>query len=162
MMLTSTLPERQIKPWTIIVTKANKPTRFICMSRLWINFETHWFGNHTIVCCKTENCPACKSGTRRDYRAFVGGRSLSNGQYAIISMTATACDQLEHFFVCEKGLLGLSITLNRVPNRDTGMLNVMTHGYVEKPQVLNHEDLSDMLVRIFSLNSGKFVSARPV
>lgn len=156
-MLSSTLPEKQIQPWKIVVTKAKWPTRFICMSRAWINFETHWWGGHTVVCCKTQNCQACKAGTRRDFRAFVGGRSLQNGQYAIISLTATACDSLESYFVCDRGMLGLSITLNRVPARDTGMLHVMTHGYIEKPKILEHEELSDMLIRIFSLNSGRHV-----
>lgn len=154
-MFESQLPAPVIKPWTIIVTKAKTPTRFICMSKVWINFLTHWYGGHTVVCCQTQNCDACKSGIRRDYRAFVGGKSLQSGQYAIVSLTASACDMLENFFLSERGLQHLSITLHRVPSRDTGMLNAMTHGYVESKDVLLKDQLEDMLSRIFSLNQGK-------
>lgn len=156
-MFESTLPDPVIKPWTIVVTRAKTPMRFICMSKVWINFLTHWYGGHTIVCCRTANCQACKAGTRRDYRAFVGGKSLQSGQYAIVSLTATAADTLETYFLSKRGLLGLSITLHRVPKRDTGMLNAMTHGYVETGEVLEKDQLEDMLGRIFAMNAGKQV-----
>ncbi len=157
MLLESTLPKPTIKPWRIIVTKALRPTQFICLSRRWINFETHWYGGHTIVCCQTTSCLACRGGVRRDYRAFVGGVSIRDQQTGIMSMTATSCDMLEKWFLSAKGLLGLRLTLTRVPKRDTGMLNAMASGYVEKPDVLTHDQLADMLSRIFSLNQGKDV-----
>lgn len=156
-MFESTLPEPVIKPWTIVVTRAKTPTRFICMSKVWINFLTHWYGGHSIVCCDTQNCEACKAGVRRDYRAFVGGKSLQSGQYAIVSLTASSCDMLESYFLSKKGLQNLSITLHRVPKRDTGMLHAMTHGYVNDGEILHKEQLEDMLSRIFALNAGKQV-----
>lgn len=158
MTFESTLPSPVIKPWTIVVTKAKTPTRFICMSKVWINFMTHWWGGHTVICCKSANCEPCKAGVRKDYRAFVGGKSLQSGQYAIVSLTASSCDMLEKFFLSKRGLQDLSICLHRVPARDTGMLHAMTHGYVEKGEVLQKEQLEDMLSRIFSLNQGKEVN----
>ncbi len=152
-MLTSKLPEKQVQPWKIKVVKAKRPIFFVSMSHKWIDLETHWYGGHTVVCCQTEKCEACKAGTRRDFRAFIGGKVMQTGNVDIISLTATACDQLERFFISKAGLLGLRITLKRVPERDTGMLNVKTHGYVDRPAVLERAHLSAMLVRIFSLNA---------
>jgi len=152
-MLSSNLPSKQIQPWKIKVVKANKPIYFVCMSDKWIDLLTHWYGGHTVVCCQTEHCEACKAGTRRDFRAFVGGRVTQTGHVDIISLTATACDQLETYFLSARGLLGLRITLKRVPERDTGMLNVKTHGYLDHPMVLERAHLSAMLVRIFSMNA---------
>jgi len=127
------------------------------MSKVWINFLTHWWGGHTVVCCRTKNCEPCKAGTRQDYRAFVGGKSLQGGEYAIISLTSTAADMLESYFLSKRGLQNLSVTLHRVPQRDTGMLHAMTHGYVETGEVLHKDQLEDMLSRIFALNAGKQV-----
>lgn len=154
----SKLPESQIQPWKITVVKGKKPITFVCMSKSWLSLMTHWYGGHTIVCTGDRECLACRGGVRRDFRAFVAASSLKNGQYTIMSLTASACDMLEKPFLSARGLLGLTIALHRVPARDTGMLNAMTYGYVEKPESMHSDRLDEMLSRIFSLNSGKTVN----
>ncbi len=158
MILESHMPEKQIQPWKIIVCKGKEVCRFVCLSKSWINLKTHWWGQRTVVCCGTSECEPCKHGVRRDFRAYVGGKSLKNGHEGIISLTETACDSLGPQFMCKRGLLGLIIAVGRLPHKDTGMMTIVTHGYADSVGELKHDDLEAMLIRIFSLNC----AGRPV
>jgi hypothetical protein len=137
----------------IIVAKWNKEVRAILICRAWKGVETHWYGNHTIACCGTENCPACDVGMKSVRKFYIAARSRRDDNQAILMITPTAATAIHHHRRQDYGLLGMEVVLGRSANRNTSPMTARVVNYHPDTPEFGQERLERVITRIFAANA---------
>lgn len=153
MHFTNEAPTEVSPAWPIKVCKGKMPMRFIILCPSYVGVKVHWYGGRSISCSDDLLCVACLQGVRADWKGYVAARSTENTNVAIVTLTSAVALQLHALKREKSGMTGLIVTLNRTPEKDTGMLHATTHGWKDDIERFPMHALESMIERIFGENS---------
>jgi len=142
----------------IVVVKAARPIGFTIVTRHLAGLWVHWWGGHTIVCCGTENCPACVDGMRAAEKFYVIGKGREKENHTIVLITPAAATQIQSWESDIHGIFGLEITLGRINQRNNSMMVATRHGRDVSQKEWSVDVLKHALVRIYSDNAQRNVA----
>ena len=140
-------------PLPIIVAKFDKETRAVFACSDWVGVRTHWYGNHTIACCQTEDCPACGVGQQWTKKLYIVARSCLSQNLAILMITPVAAQVIVKWRSRECGLLGMEVILGRAAKRNTAPMTARVIGSHKNVEPFGQKKLERVVQRIFAANA---------
>lgn len=141
--------------YKIFRCEIGKPQAMVILSTDWIGCTTHYFEGRTRQ-CRPEGCNACACGNEPRWHAYLLVFNPISHQIKILEVPKATVHQVNHHRASLAPLRGMTLTIERVPNKINGSVHgVIKPGPVPADQLPKEANVKEILERMWDKSNAK-------